>query len=68
MASDLKWSKHIEQIVHKANRLLGLLKVGFHLKAVFTSLNVAFVPILTHSSSNVKSLHLEHLPMFCGFG
>ena len=26
IASDLKWSKHVEQIVHKANRVLGLLK------------------------------------------
>ena len=26
MASDLKWSKHVEQIVHTANRVLGLLK------------------------------------------
>ena len=26
MPSDLKWSKHVEEIVHKANRVLGLLK------------------------------------------
>ena len=26
MASDLKWSKHVEQIVHRANSVLGLLK------------------------------------------
>ena len=34
MASDLKWSKHVEQIVHKANRVLGLLKrtVGSKIK------------------------------------
>ena len=27
MASDLKWSKHVEQIVHKANRVLAYLSV-----------------------------------------
>ena len=26
MAKDLKWSKQVEQIVHKANKVLGLLK------------------------------------------
>ena len=37
MASDLKWSKHVEQIVHKANRVLGLLKrtVGGKNKDIF---------------------------------
>ena len=37
MGSDLKWSKHVEQIVHKANRVLGLLKrtVGGKNKDIF---------------------------------
>ena len=26
MTSDLKWSKHVEEIAHKANKVLGLLK------------------------------------------
>ena len=26
MAKELKWSKQVEQIVHKANKVLGLLK------------------------------------------
>ena len=32
-------------------------KAGFHLKAVFTSLNVAFVPISCSRSSIAKSPH-----------
>ena len=26
MASDLTWTKHVEETVHKANKVLGLLK------------------------------------------
>ena len=26
MASDLTWTKHVEELVHKANKVLGLLK------------------------------------------
>ena len=39
----------------------------FHLKAVFTSLNVAFVPLSRLVWSNVISLQWEHVSMFCGF-
>ena len=49
MASDLKWSKHVEQIVHKANRVLGLLKrtVGGKNKDIFSNLYKTLVrPIL----------------------
>ena len=35
MASDLKWSKHVKQIVHKANRVLGLLKRTVGGKKIF---------------------------------
>lgn len=49
MASDPKWSKHVEQIVHKANRVLGLLKrtVGGKNKDIFSNLYKTLVrPIL----------------------
>ena len=49
MASDLKWSKHVEQIVHKANRVLGLFKrtVGGKNKNIFLNLYKTLVrPIL----------------------
>ena len=52
MASDLKWSKHVEQIVHKANRLLGLLKrtVGGKNKDIFSNLYTTLVrPILEYA-------------------
>lgn len=52
MASDLKWSKHVEQIVHKANRVLGLLKhmVGTKNKDIFSKLYKSLVhPILEYA-------------------
>ena len=52
MASDLKWSKHVEQIVHKANRVLGLLRrtVGGKNKDIFSNLYKTLVrPILEYA-------------------
>ena len=60
MASDLKWSKHVEQIVHKANRVLGLLKrtVGGKNKDIFSNLYKTLVcPILEYACP-VWSPHL----------
>ena len=61
MASDLKWSKHVEQIVHKANRVLGLFKrtVGGRNKDIFSNL---VCPILEYaclvwSSHLAKDIH-----------
>ena len=52
MANDLKWSKHVEQIAHKANRELGLLKhtVGGKNKDIFSNLYKTLVrPILEYA-------------------
>ena len=60
MGSDLKWSKHVEQIVHKANRVLGLLKrtVGGKNKDIFSNLYKTLVcPILEYACP-VWSPHL----------
>ena len=65
MASDLKWSKHIEQTVHKANRALGLLKrtVGGNNKDIFSNFRQTLVrPILEYacpvwSSHLAKNIH-----------
>ena len=54
MASDLKWSKHVEEIVHKANKVLGLLKrtVGGKNKDIFSILYKTLVrPILEYACS-----------------
>ena len=53
MASDLKWSKHVEQIVHNANKVLCLLKrtVGGKNKDMFSNLSKTLVrPILEYAS------------------
>ena len=65
MASDLKWSKHVEQIVHKANRVLGLFKrtVGGKNEDIFSNLYKTLVcPILEYaclvwSSHLAKDIH-----------
>ena len=65
MASDLKWSKHVEQIVHKANRVLGLFKrtVGGKNKDIFSNLYKTLVrPILEYaclvwSPHQAKDIH-----------
>ena len=65
MASDLKWSKHVEQIVHKANRVLGLLKrtVGGKNKDIFSNFYKTLVrPILEYacpvwSPHQAKDIH-----------
>ena len=53
MASDLTWTKHAEETVHKANKVLGLLKrtVGSKKKAIFSILCKTLVrPILEYAS------------------
>ena len=53
MASDLTWTKHVEETVHKANKVLGLLKrtVGSKKKAIFSILCKTLVrPILEYAS------------------
>ena len=53
MASDLTWTKHAEETVHKANKVLGLLKrtVGSKKKAIFSILCKSLVrPILEYAS------------------
>ena len=60
MASDLKWSKHVEQIVHKANRVLGLLKrtVGGKNKDIFSNLYKTLVRPILEYACPVWSPHL----------
>ena len=53
MASDLTWTKHVEELVHKANMVLGLLKRTVRNKNMkkFTILNKTLVrPILEYAS------------------
>ena len=52
MTSDLKWLKHVEQIVHKANRVLCLLKrtVGGTNRDIFSNMYKTLVrPILEYA-------------------
>ena len=60
MASDLKWCKHVEQIVHKANRVLGLLKrtVGGKNKDIFSNLYKTLVRPILEYACPVWSPHL----------
>ena len=60
MASDLKWSKHVEQIVHTANRVLGLLKrtVGIKNKDIFSNLYKSLVRPILEYTCPVWSPHL----------
>nr|XP_058945466.1 uncharacterized protein LOC131773528 [Pocillopora verrucosa] len=60
MASDLKWSKHVEQIVHKANRVLGLFKrtVGSKNKDIFSNLYKTLVRPIFEYACLVWSPHL----------
>lgn len=59
-ASDLKWSKHVEQIVHKANRALGLLKrtVGGKNKDIFSNLYKTLFRSILEYACPVWSPHL----------
>ena len=53
MASDLNWTKHVEETDHKANKVLGLLKraVGSKNKEIFSILYKTLVrPILEYAS------------------
>ena len=53
MASDLTWTKHVEELVHKANKVLGLLKRTVRNKNMknFTILYKTLVrPILEYAS------------------
>ncbi|PFX30471.1 RNA-directed DNA polymerase from mobile element jockey [Stylophora pistillata] len=60
MTSDLKWSKHVEQIVHKANKVLGLLKrtVGGKNKDIFSNLYKTLVRPILEYACPVWSPHL----------
>ncbi|XP_046846860.1 uncharacterized protein LOC124440511 [Xenia sp. Carnegie-2017] len=60
MSSDLKWSKHVEQIVHKANKVLGLLKrtVGGKNKGTFSNLYKTLVRPILEYACPVWSPHL----------
>ncbi|XP_046845884.1 uncharacterized protein LOC124439638 [Xenia sp. Carnegie-2017] len=60
MSSDLKWSKHVEQIVHKANKFLGLLKriVGGKNKDIFSNLYKTLVCPIFEYACPVWSPHL----------
>ena len=60
MACDLKWSKHVEQIVHKSNRVLGLLKrtVGSKNKDIFSNLYKSLVRPILEYACPVWSPHL----------
>ena len=60
MASDLKWSKHVEHIVHKANKVLGLLKrtVGGKNKDIFSNLYKTLVRPILEYACPVWSPHL----------
>ena len=53
MASDLTWTKHVEETVHKANKVLGLLKrtVGRKNQEIFSIFYKTLVrPILEYAS------------------
>ena len=53
MASDLTWTKHVEETVHKANKVLGLLKrtVGRKSQEIFSVFYETLVrPILEYAS------------------
>lgn len=60
MASDLKWTKHVEEIVHKANKVLGLLKcmVGGKNKDTFSILYKTLVHPILEYTSPVRLPHL----------
>lgn len=60
MTSDLKWSKHVEQIVHKANKVLGLLKrtVCGKNKDIFSNLYKTLVRPILEYACPVWSPHL----------
>ena len=60
MANDLTWTKHVNETVHKANKVLGLLKhtVGIKNKDIFSIFYKSYVwPILEYASL-VWSPHL----------
>ena len=48
MAKELKWSKQVEQIVHKANKVLALLKCKNVLKMYFS-----IIPTLSKSKEKI---------------
>ena len=60
MASDLKWSKDVEQIVHKAKEILGFLKrtVGGKNKDIFLNLYKTLVRPLLEYACPVWSPHV----------
>ena len=60
MVSDLKWSKHVKQMVRKANRVLGLFKrtVGGKNKDIFSNLYKTLVRPILEYACPVWSPHL----------
>ena len=60
MASDLTWTKHVEELVHKANKVLGLLKRTVRNKNMknFTILYKTLVRPILEYASPVWSPHL----------
>ena len=61
MANDLTWTKHVNETVHKANNVLGLLKctVGSKNKDIFSILYKSLVRPILEYASTVWSLHLK---------
>ena len=60
MSRDLSWSNHMDVIVNKANKVLGLLKrtVGSKNKEIFSTLYKSFVRLILEYACPVWSPHL----------
>ena len=60
MVNDLTWTKHVNETVHKANKVLGLLKrtVGSKNKDIFSILYKSLVPLILEYASPMWSPHL----------
>ena len=60
MANDLTWTKHVNETVHKANKVLGVLKhtVGIKNKDIFSIFYKSYVWLILEYASLVWSPHL----------